>query len=70
MIFYGTALLAGCLFIGMAIGQLIGSALGVDSDIGGVGIAMLNNGHRVEDVFALGLVREAAVAWGERATAP
>ena len=41
MIFYGTALLAGCLFIGMAIGQLIGSALGVDSDIGGVGIAML-----------------------------
>jgi malonate transporter MadL subunit len=41
MVFYGTALLAGCLFIGMSIGQLIGSALGVESDIGGVGIAML-----------------------------
>jgi malonate transporter MadL subunit len=41
MVFYGTALLAACLFIGMAIGQLIGSALGVESDIGGVGIAML-----------------------------
>jgi malonate transporter MadL subunit len=41
MIFYGTALLAGCLIIGMAIGQVIGSTLGVESDIGGVGIAML-----------------------------
>jgi malonate transporter MadL subunit len=41
MVFYGTALLAGCLFVGLAIGQVIGSALGVESDIGGVGIAML-----------------------------
>lgn len=41
MVFYGTALLAGCLITGLAIGQVIGSALGVDSDIGGVGIAML-----------------------------
>jgi malonate transporter MadL subunit len=41
MIFYGTALLAGCLFTGMAIGQVIGSTLGVESDVGGVGIAML-----------------------------
>ncbi len=41
MVFYGTALLAGCLFVGLAIGQVIGTALGVESDIGGVGIAML-----------------------------
>jgi malonate transporter MadL subunit len=41
MVFYGTALLAACLIAGLAIGQLIGTALGVDSDIGGVGIAML-----------------------------
>ncbi|MEY4761777.1 MAG: malonate transporter, MadL subunit [Pseudomonadota bacterium] len=41
MVFYGTALLAGCLFAGLALGQLIGSSLGIQSDIGGVGIAML-----------------------------
>jgi malonate transporter MadL subunit len=41
MVFYGTALLAACLIAGLSIGQLIGTALGVDSDIGGVGIAML-----------------------------
>ena len=41
MVFYGTALLAACLIAGLSIGQLIGTSLGVDSDIGGVGIAML-----------------------------
>lgn len=41
MVFYGTALLAACLIAGLSIGQLIGTALGVESDIGGVGIAML-----------------------------
>jgi malonate transporter MadL subunit len=41
MVFYGTALLAACLIAGLATGQLIGTALGVESDIGGVGIAML-----------------------------
>lgn len=41
MVFYGTALLAACLFAGMAIGSILGAALGVESDIGGVGIAML-----------------------------
>ena len=41
MVFYGTVLLAACLIAGLAIGQLIGTALGVESDIGGVGIAML-----------------------------
>lgn len=41
MVFYGTALLAGCLFAGLAAGQLLGHALGIESDLGGVGIAML-----------------------------
>ncbi len=41
MIFYGTALLAGCLFAGLFLGQLLGHAGGIESDVGGVGIAML-----------------------------
>lgn len=41
MIFYGTALLAGCVFAGMVLGQWIGHAAGIESDIGGVGLAML-----------------------------
>lgn len=38
---YGTALLSICLLIGLSIGRMIGAALGVDADIGGVGIAMI-----------------------------
>jgi malonate transporter MadL subunit len=38
---YGTALLSFCLLIGLALGRLIGFMLGVDADIGGVGIAMI-----------------------------
>ena len=41
MVFYGTALLAACVIAGLLIGQLVGSAVGVEADIGGVGIAML-----------------------------
>lgn len=41
MTVYGTALLSICLLIGLAVGRLIGAALGVDADIGGVGIAMI-----------------------------
>ncbi len=41
MTIYGTALLSLCLLVGLAAGRLIGTALGVDADIGGVGIAML-----------------------------
>ena len=41
MTIYGTALLSLCLLIGLPVGRLIGAALGVDADIGGVGIAML-----------------------------
>lgn len=38
---YGTALLSLCLLTGLTVGRMIGAALGVDADIGGVGIAMI-----------------------------
>lgn len=41
MTIHGTALLSLCLLVGLATGRLIGAALGIDADIGGVGIAML-----------------------------
>ena len=41
MAIYGTALLCICLLIGMIVGKLLGLAVGVDANVGGVGIAML-----------------------------
>ena len=41
MIVYGVALLSVCLILGMIIGQTLGVLLGVDANVGGVGIAML-----------------------------
>lgn len=41
MAIYGTALLAACLLCGNLLGMLLGQALGIDANIGGVGIAML-----------------------------
>ncbi len=38
---YGGALLACCMFIGSFIGKLLGLMTGLDSDIGGVGFAMI-----------------------------
>ncbi len=38
---YGTALLAFCLLCGLVVGKLIGMVVGVDDNVGGVGIAML-----------------------------
>jgi len=38
---YGTALLSLCLLAGLTAGRMIGASLGVDADIGGVGIAMI-----------------------------
>ena len=38
---YGVALLAACMFFGSLIGNLLGLATGLGSDIGGVGFAML-----------------------------
>jgi len=37
---YGVALLAGCMFAGSFIGNLLGLLTGLGSDIGGVGFAM------------------------------
>jgi len=41
MAIYGTALLALCLLIGSIVGRLLGMVVGIDANVGGVGIAML-----------------------------
>ena len=41
MIIYGTALLALCHLAGLFLGELLGIAIGVKANVGGVGIAML-----------------------------
>ena len=41
MLIYGVALLSICLVTGMLFGELLGALLGVESNVGGVGIAML-----------------------------
>jgi malonate transporter MadL subunit len=41
MIIYGVALLSGCLLLGMLMGQALGLMLGIDANVGGVGLAML-----------------------------
>jgi malonate transporter MadL subunit len=41
MIIYGTALLAVCHLAGIILGDWLGEALGVKTNVGGVGIAML-----------------------------
>ncbi|MBT4519085.1 MAG: malonate transporter subunit MadL [Halieaceae bacterium] len=41
MIVYGVALLSACLILGMAMGQILGVLLGVEANVGGVGLAML-----------------------------
>jgi malonate transporter MadL subunit len=41
MSIYGTTILSACLLVGMTVGLMIGKLLGLNSDVGGVGIAML-----------------------------
>jgi malonate transporter MadL subunit len=41
MIIYGVALLAICMLAGVVLGDLLGVMLGVKSNVGGVGIAMI-----------------------------
>jgi len=41
MTVYGTALLAACHLLGIVLGDLLGRALGMKTNVGGVGLAML-----------------------------
>lgn len=41
MVIYGVALLAFCMLLGVFIGDLLGALIGVQANVGGVGIAML-----------------------------
>jgi len=41
MTIYGVALLAACTLMGSILGQLIGKIIGINANVGGVGIAML-----------------------------
>ena len=41
MAIYGTALLSICLLCGLIVGKLIGLSMGIDKNVGGVGVAML-----------------------------
>ena len=41
MVIYGVALLSFCMLVGVFVGDLIGQWIGVQANVGGVGIAML-----------------------------
>lgn len=41
MVIYGVALLAGCMLVGLFVGEALGVLIGVEANVGGVGIAML-----------------------------
>lgn len=41
MVIYGVALLSFCMLIGVFVGDLLGKLMGVQANVGGVGIAML-----------------------------
>jgi malonate transporter MadL subunit len=41
MIIYGVALLSVCMVLGLYIGEILGVIIGVQANVGGVGIAML-----------------------------
>ncbi len=41
MVIYGVALLSFCMLVGVFVGDLLGEIMGVQANVGGVGIAML-----------------------------
>lgn len=41
MVIYGVALLSFCMLVGVLVGDLLGDFIGVQANVGGVGIAML-----------------------------
>ncbi|MFC1730350.1 malonate transporter subunit MadL [candidate division KSB1 bacterium] len=41
MIIYGVALLSFCMLTGLILGELLGAMIGVEANVGGVGISMI-----------------------------
>lgn len=41
MVIHGVALLAACVIVGLAVGEMLGWLMGVPANVGGVGVAML-----------------------------
>ena len=41
MVIYGVALLSFCMLVGVFVGDILGKLIGVQANVGGVGIAML-----------------------------
>jgi malonate transporter MadL subunit len=41
LVIYGVSILAGCMIGGLFLGELLGQLIGVEANVGGVGIAML-----------------------------
>ena len=41
MVIYGLALMGGCMIVGTGLSYLIGHLVGINANVGGVGIAML-----------------------------
>ena len=41
MVIYGVALLSFCMLVGVLVGDVLGDLIGVQANVGGVGIAML-----------------------------
>jgi len=41
LVIYGVSILAGCMIVGLFLGELLGQLIGVQANVGGVGIAML-----------------------------
>lgn len=41
MVIYGVALLSACMLVGVLVGDLLGEVIGVQANVGGVGIAMV-----------------------------
>ena len=66
MVIYGVALLAACVIAGLALGEFLGWLLGIDANVGGVGVAMLLLivlSHKLRQWGALGPISEQGIAF-------
>ena len=41
MVVYGVAILSICMLVGIVVGEILGALIGIEANVGGVGIAML-----------------------------